>query len=384
MLNILTYPVFLLISIVLPRNKKIWVFGCYDGYLENTRFFFEYASQKYEYDCFWLANTQSEKELVQSLGYKSVVKKSLKGFWLSSRAYFSFICTGYSDVNRLLALSSKVINFWHGTPIKKLFFDSAHDLNRFGNNKLGRFVSSTMLRFLISRYSFYYASNELEREVVCKAAKLPLSKSLSLGAPRFDNIRNPKKNNELLNLREKHKKIFLYAPTWRESGVWSEGFNISKQQHSDLNNMLIEKDAILLIKNHPLTDLNEIKSWGLHSSDRIIYSSEHEINDINSIYAHADILITDVSSSMFDYLIFNRPVILFMPDVESYINGQRGIYNYFKDFLLDNVLLSWGDLVQKAENIKLEGKIFTDIAGQVSSYDKTNESIYTDLVDRFL
>ena len=42
----------------------------------------------------------------------------------------TFICTGFSDVNRVLPLKSKVINFWHGTN-KKVYLDSQHDLSRF-------------------------------------------------------------------------------------------------------------------------------------------------------------------------------------------------------------------------------------------------------------
>ena len=384
MLNFITYPIFIFVSIFFPRNKKIWVFGCYDGYLDNTKYFFEYSSKKNEYDCYWLANNHDERLLVESLGFRSVLKKTPRGFWLSSRAYFSFICTGYSDVNRLLALSGNVINFWHGTPIKKIFLDSHHDLNRFGDNKIGKLISTTMLKFLVSRYSFYYASNELERKLICNASGLPLEKSLTLGAPRFDNIRYPQESKALLNIKKKYKKIFLYAPTWRESGTWASSFKISSAQYSGLINMLNNEDAILIIKNHPLTDVNEIKGWGLNPSERVIYSTDIEILDINTIYTHADALITDVSSSMFDYLIFKRPIILFMPDVKEYIKGHRGIYSYFKSFLLENALLSWSELIKNTPNAELEGQIFSDIAQKAISHKNTNENIYNDLVTRFL
>jgi CDP-ribitol ribitolphosphotransferase len=39
----------------------------------------------------------------------------------------------------------------------------------------------------------------------------------------------------------------------------------------------------------------------------------------------ADVLITDYSSVLFDYLIYEKPVILFAPDLEEYESG-RGFY----------------------------------------------------------
>ena len=151
----LFYPLFFLVSIILPRNKNIWIFGNVDGYLDNTRYFFEFASMQNKYVCIWLANNKEELKSIKQIGLNTVLKNSIKGYWHSARAYMTFICTGFSDVNRVLSLKSKVINFWHGTPIKKVYLDSQHDLSRFGTTKLAIFISTMLMKYLISRISFF-------------------------------------------------------------------------------------------------------------------------------------------------------------------------------------------------------------------------------------
>jgi CDP-glycerol glycerophosphotransferase (TagB/SpsB family) len=381
----LTYPFFLLVSLLVPRDKSIWVFGCYDGYIDNTKYFFEFASLKRGANCFWLANNKAEAVKVRSLGFNAVVKSSITGYWLSSRAYLTFVCTGFSDVNRFLSLTSKVINFWHGTPIKKIFFDSKYDLQRFGNNFVLKLMADIALKFLISRYAFYYASNELERRLVCSAARMKLENSIATGVPRFDIIRNNPKSLLLQEFRKKYTKIYVYAPTWRENGHWDVAFNIGDDFYDELNSTLMEANSLLIIKNHPLTQVNEIKNWGLNPSPNIKYSFDLGVDDLNDLYAYSDVLITDVSSSMFDYLIFNRPTYIFMPDVDEYTHGSRGIYEYFIEILHRNALKDWEGILDiisgsNKTGVELELRAHCSLLNLPSS---VNECIYSDLMGRF-
>jgi len=378
----LFYPLFFLVSIILPRNKNIWIFGNVDGYLDNTRYFFEFASMQNKYVCIWLANNKEELKSIKQIGLNTVLKNSIKGYWHSARAYMTFICTGFSDVNRVLSLKSKVINFWHGTPIKKVYLDSQHDLSRFGTTKLAIFISTMLMKYLISRISFYYASNKLEQELVCSSAKMNITKSLAIGTPRLDQIKLMA-SNKIKDTIDSNKKIILYAPTWREGGSWSNKFNLSNVDYSDLNNFLYKENALLLVKPHPLTLQKEIESWGLISSENIKFVSEFNINDINVLYTISDMLITDISSSMFDYLIFKKPIILFMPDKDDYINGSRGIYDYFIDTLNLYSIGNWNDLIKKLMDKTLKIPLLNKIANDFQNIQSVNLAIYEDIINRF-
>lgn len=373
----LTYPMFIAASIFLPRNADIWVFGHYNGYNENTKYFFEYASSMNEYDCYWLANDVEELKKVKDKGYNAILKNSIEGYWYASRASLTFICTGFGDVNRLLSLNSKVINFWHGTPIKKVFFDVEVKKNIFTP------IRYSLNRFLVSRIDFYYASSSFEQDIVCKAARISINKSAALGSPRFDNIRNPVFSKTLSEYSKKYSKIILFAPTWREQGHWADSYNLTNSNISDLNTFLTEENAILIIKPHPKSDFIEMKNWGLIKSDRIIYVQDLDVNDINDFYTYIDILVTDVSSVIFDFLIFNKPVIFFMPDVVDYVENERGVYSYFEKNLLEFSIRNWSDLILQLKSSKMNNSLLSDVSKEIQNLKDTNRNIYTHLIDNF-
>ena len=47
--------------------------------------------------------------------------------------------------------------------------------------------------------------------------------------------------------------------------------------------------------------------------------------NVEELYLASDILITDYSSSMFDYGVLRKPIILYLPDYEKY-SETRGMY----------------------------------------------------------
>lgn len=389
MLAKITYPFFIYTSFIAPRKNDIWVFGCRKGYVDNTKFFFEYASDQNEFKCYWLANNKKEMLEVREKGYQSILKDSVKGYSISSFAGFSFICTGFSDVNRILSLKSTVINFWHGTPIKKLFLDSERASRSYISlsQKLKNTTYNKALTFLWSHVDFYYASNEFESKMVSNSIGIPEEKSLSLGAPRFDAIRSSTTIDKLQDLKKTYSRILLYAPTWRDSNL-PDSLRISKNEYLELQRSLEALDAVLLIKPHFNTKSSEFKELGLQSSNRIIYTEDLGVNDINDIYSYIDLLITDISSAAFDYLIFDKPILIFMPDYKEYMNSNYGIYDYFLDILKQESKTSWAQLIQEIRlldelpNNKI--KFFDTIAREVRDFRSVNKSIYQDILKRFI
>lgn len=368
----ISYPFFAILSTLAPRNKNIWVFGHYNGYNENTRYFFEHASSKNEFTCYWLANTQREMQEVSNHGYNSVLKNSIEGYWYSSRAYLTFICTGYSDVNRILALRSNVIHFWHGTPIKKVFFDQQH-------KDILAPLRYLLSKFLVSRIKLYYASSKFEKDLVTKAAHLSKNKAVALGSPRYDYIRNHHEET-LHSIKKIYDEIILFAPTWRLNNNWDEGFYLSPEDKYKLECYLESRNSLLLIKQHPKTDSKHIKLWGLDNSERIVFTEELDLKDINTMYKYIDILITDVSSVLFDFLIFDKPILIFMPDLNHYIRSDRGVYEYFKDFLTENSIKSWSNLIASLSQIHSTPELLKNLSAEIKSYENTNHSIYNHLV----
>jgi len=379
-----TYPIFFLISLAFPRKESIWVFGNQKRYFDNTRYFFEYVSDTSEIiSAYWLANTLDELNEVSQLGYQAVLKNSFKGYWIASRAGFSFICNGFSDVSRLLALKSKVISFWHGTPIKKIYLDSKQDLQKLGSNKFSIFLSSLILRFLNSNINFYYASNEFERVKVTAAAAIKLEKSLALGVPRFDFMRISTPSDKILELT-KNKNVILFSPTWRKNEAWSERHVITAAEYAELKNLLASSNSLFIVKLHPLTKKEKFLSMGLLPSKNIIYSDDYGIDDINSLYSVSDLMITDLSSTIFDFCMFNKPILIFMPDYKNYIEGERGVYDEFVRLLEKNSLVSWKSLMEAiSSNSYLSNELIAEVSLESSRKQNVCQLILSDIATRF-
>ena len=115
------------------------------------------------------------------------------------------------------------------------------------------------------------------------------------------------------------RKIILFAPTFRGDSVtdsyYEFPFDLEKWKER------LGQKYVLLVKFHPLT--------AKASRDSAIqtgfsYDITNTMTAEEAICA-ADILITDYSSIMFEYMLFERPIISYVPDLEQY-EADRGMF----------------------------------------------------------
>ncbi|WP_179206814.1 CDP-glycerol glycerophosphotransferase family protein [Microbacterium esteraromaticum] len=65
--------------------------------------------------------------------------------------------------------------------------------------------------------------------------------------------------------------------------------------------------------------------------------------DMNELLMAADVLVTDYSSSIFEYALLRRPVVFFVPDLDDY-EAARSFYRPFDDYAIGPVVRSADDL----------------------------------------
>lgn len=213
---------------------------------------------------------------------------------------------------------------WHGTPLKKLGWDlqvSDNSLNKPRKIKLMYLIDAKRFDLMCSP-SPYYTEKIISAFNLRNLNKMGIVKEL--GYPRNDKLVNatPKdtiKIKEDLNL-SLNKKIILYAPTWRENN-----FDPDNGYENDLN-LDLEKlinnltdDYLIILRLHYLVS-NVISI----NDERIIDMSNY--HDINDLYLISDFLISDYSSSIFDYALLEKPIIFYLPDLDLYQNKSRGLY----------------------------------------------------------
>lgn len=116
------------------------------------------------------------------------------------------------------------------------------------------------------------------------------------------------------------KRTILYAPTWREyesNGLCDSRFE-PPIDFDKLYEVLKAEDTELIIKYHYyVKEKPDFSKYG-----GVIRDSE---KDIAELYPLCDMMITDYSSTMFDYAVLKRPMAFFAYDVERY-EAENGFY----------------------------------------------------------
>ncbi len=124
----------------------------------------------------------------------------------------------------------------------------------------------------------------------------------------------------------KDKKVILYAPTFR-----GEVANCVSPDVLDVKLFAenLGDDYILIFKHHQ--SVRELPPIPEEYRNVFAFDMTREGNmNINELMTVADICISDYSSVVFEYSLFERPIIFFTYDIEEYID-ERGLYYDFDE-----------------------------------------------------
>lgn len=357
---LLMVPIYL-ISLVVPRDKNIWIFGAWFGnkFADNSKYLFMYINNNQsDIRPIWLSkNNQLLQELKEN-GYECYHTFSFKGCYFSLRAKVAIVSTGSRDLNRFLVGGAKIVQLWHGTPLKKIGFDDRVTFLKNQDKLLYRFytyIGKSILPFLKEKCDLYIASSSEVRIKIGTAFKVKSEKISVTGYPRNDILFEdeldyyPNDSNYLNRITSEYgcKYIFIYLPTHRSEG--RKDVNLLEPYGFDTKSMqklLEDLDAILIIKAHFYNS-----KFCHHNNlvNRIIIPSDNDIPDIYPILKRSDVLITDYSSVYFDFLLLNRPIIFTPFDLREYIEEDRELYYDYNSITPGPKANNWKEVMQFME-----------------------------------
>jgi CDP-glycerol glycerophosphotransferase (TagB/SpsB family) len=147
-------------------------------------------------------------------------------------------------------------------------------------------------------------------------------------------------------------------PTYKQTKRRNEKgliFNISSSEWRTLNARLMENDARIIVKMHPL----EVDSISMTLSN---YSNISLVTDLDlisrniqlySLIGGMDGLITDYSSVCFDYLLLNRPMAFTQDDLEGYQRDRGIIFDkkQLSEIMPGETVTNFKDLMSFCDNI---------------------------------
>lgn len=204
---------------------------------------------------------------------------------------------------------TKVLEIWHATAA----------LKNFGN--------CVPRDYQIKNYDYATANSDFYKELYAQAFNLPEENILVTGIPNNDKIFDENFVKETRKrLQEKypalvHKKVVTYAPTFR--GRISTHFKEINLNLARIHEALGE-DVVIIYKAHPL-----ISSSVYEGNPHILFIKDELIS---SIFCVTDILVTDYSAIAVDWMVFNQPIIAYVPDFKTYSKKPGLTIDYLKEF----------------------------------------------------
>ncbi len=292
------------------KNRISMISLTHRGYGDNLKYLTEYLKHMEKYEIAWI--TRYPETCRELEGIKVFKVKSLKHLvWqFTSNILFS---DDYLYMTLIKRKKQTYINTWHGgINYKKVGYEGILFETKFQKKRF--MIQNIQPEYMIAGSKFF--ENNMQ-----KAFKLEHTKFLKTGLPRndilyWDNKELKKKVIKKLGLD--NKKILLYAPTFRNTGFKDNLFGFDYKSIVDTLSEIYEGEWVILYRAHYFID-----STYNFDSDKIINVSNY--GDMQELLLISDYMISDYSSCMWDFLLREKPCIIYAPDYERYSQKDRGL-----------------------------------------------------------
>ena len=362
---------------MIPKDENIWVFGAWFGkkYADNSKYLFEYINEFHpQIRTIWLTDNDEVIKQLESRGNEVYKKYSLKAIMIGFKAKYSiFVHSNESDCMSFLNNGAKLIQLWHGIPLKKIGND---DLLKFNTKK---YLNLKNLIFPFSIEHNYLCISASEEDKSKFMTAFNSKRVVISGYPRNDTYYRSKSfNNKQFTV--------TYLPTFRDNlddkiDLFSDfGFQIEKW-----NETLRNLDIKLNVKMHPVNKPKDslLKNYSEYKCINFL----NEI-DVADVLPNTDILITDYSSVFFDYLLANKPIIFAPFDYKKYITKDRELYYDYNKTTPGPKCKNWEEvlewIIKFKENQELFNKERIIIKNRFHTFQDGNscERVYNEIIKK--
>ncbi|HEV2640954.1 MAG TPA: CDP-glycerol glycerophosphotransferase family protein [Actinocrinis sp.] len=200
---------------------------------------------------------------------------------------------------------------WHGTALKTMGSDNPQ-IRAMLQDERKRLSKS------VNRFDYFLVRSEYDVRTLVESFGMR-AEPLRIGYPRNDSLLAADREERGRELRARfgfpeNRKVVLYAPTYRcADAVFVPGFDLERfaDEFGDTH--------LLLVRAHYLNTVT-VPARARHA---VLDLSAHP--DVTELILASDALITDYSSVIFDYALYDRPMLFFAPDTAAY-GEDRGTY----------------------------------------------------------
>ena len=304
-----------LLARLMPVKKNRVVFSSYygRGYSDSPKAICQALLDSGEkLDLCWLVKNDREAATLPA-GVRPVPHTGFEKFKaLATARVWVDNCRKYENMKKP---GQFYLQTWHGFALKRLEADVADHLEaayvRAGQTDSAQtdlYLSGSRFMTELYQNSFWYHGRVLQ-----------------IGTPRNDVFFTPQpetgaKVRKALGLAPE-RKLLLYAPTFRADRS-TDAYCLDADGVRKACETRFGGAWTVLVRLHPNVADQSASLFaydGVHTVDATLYP------DMQELLVSADLLITDYSSSMFDYALSGKPVVRFTPDAAAYA-GDRNFY----------------------------------------------------------
>lgn len=225
-------------------------------------------------------------------------------------------------------------NIWHGTPLKNM---GKHDSNPLNMANIQKNIYAT---------DYLVLSNEYSADIFKEAYNLNgvyQGEIIVTSSPRNDVLRDQHLRAKIRKANQlDDKKVIVYMPTWRgQLNSINSDLGKLQQDLEKMNADAVFNNNIIYIKLHPFQEKLLQDMLHIDELDHVFYAP-NEL-DIYEFLSAADVLVTDYSSVMFDFLNTKNKIVLYEYDKTEYYE-ERGCYEdtanlaFSKAYLIEEVI----------------------------------------------
>jgi len=329
-------------------NDNLIILGAANGkaFVGNPKYLYYFLKNNTNYELIWLAKSNGLIKKLKKEGIKCVNRYSLDAIRLLRKARAVFVSHGWGDILPIkFPPRTVVVQTWHGGFIKVK--GKNRYVTKYINSKWTTLTRTKIRYKQFFNYAISASSEPKLLKITAAVFKFPIEKILVTGYPRNDILFSDdseliKKIKLTYNIPESVDRIILYAPTYRELAGTRDPFD--KEDLFNINKFCKDTNTNLLLKAH----INEkIINFDVHENIRLI-SKEADIQELLLI---SDILISDYSSVMCDYVLLSRPILLYTYDYDDYINKRGIYYDHLEEIAPGPLLYSIDELLNALRNI---------------------------------
>ena len=189
---------------------------------------------------------------------------------------------------------------------------------------------------------------------------------------------DPVINGELANMKpsdyglDDNKKTLLYAPTFYPSSI--ECFSKQFAQEFSEYNIILKPHYFSLVSEKYKKQKKRLEYWA--QSENVYLARENEVN-ILPFMAVSDVLVSDASSTLFEFAALNKPVV--WCDFYKLRWGYRGLLNFRFKERMDEDLYKYANIAAHAKNYKELKAVVESQVNNPDEYKQAREACTQDL-----